>query len=268
MPAAYAHKKFGIEVFHALSSDTKERIRRNLPYYLIGLHGPDILFFHYPENNGAIAAYASTLHHSSFREFYSRAKKILKYEASEEKFAYLCGVLCHLYLDAFCHPYVVWATESYGVTHGKLEMELERSLLEQDGCNPLTYPTTAHIGISREYARHIAPFYEGVREKEIYRCLWGYRLVSTATRRSDPFSRQAVCGVMSALGWQHKVASLVMSRQPSSLCRPAVRQLRCLFSSAVEPAKRAVDGLSESLAADDFPEYTEFTFYEKQGGSV
>lgn len=261
MPAGYAHKKFGAHVFQSLDADTRGLIRRHLPYYLIGLHGPDILFFYYPEANGSLAAYARILHHSPFGEFLTHAKAVLKRQPDDEKLVYLYGVLCHLYLDAFCHPYVEQAAEKYGVTHGKLEMELERYLLEQDGWNPLTFPTTAHIGISRQYAHHIAPFYEGVSERQIVRCLTGYRLVSTATRRSDPLSRKAVCGLMSALGWEHKVASVVMSKQPSSLCRPAVKELVRLFTAAQEPAREAVAQLSRTLFAEELPEYAAYTFY-------
>lgn len=268
MPASYAHKKFGAEVFQALDGDTRRLIRQHLPYYLIGLHGPDILFFHYPDASGSLAAYARVLHHSPFAGFLTHAKEVLKRQPDDEKLVYLYGVLCHLHLDAFCHPYVEWAAERYGVTHGKLEMELERFLLEQDGFRPLTFPTTAHIGISRQYARHIAPFYEGVTEREILECLLGYRLVSTATRRSDSLSRKLVCRLMSAKGWEHKVASVVMSKQPSSLCKPAVKELMRRFAAAQEPAREAVGRLSRALFSDGLPEYASYTFYETTCGGT
>ena len=44
MPATYAHYKFGKKVYRALPGELREMIKENKAAYLLGLHGPDLLF--------------------------------------------------------------------------------------------------------------------------------------------------------------------------------------------------------------------------------
>ena len=48
MPAAYAHYVFGKKVFQELSGTEKEIIRNGEDAFLLGLHGPDLLFYYFP----------------------------------------------------------------------------------------------------------------------------------------------------------------------------------------------------------------------------
>ena len=47
MPAAYAHYVFGKKVFQELSGTEKEIIRKGEDAFLLGLHGPDLLFYYW-----------------------------------------------------------------------------------------------------------------------------------------------------------------------------------------------------------------------------
>lgn len=261
MPANYAHKVFGAKVYRKLEPETKQLIQKNLPYFLIGLHGPDILFFHRPGSKSAIGDYGRLLHHTAFKDFFLRARDVLLTSPDDEKLVYMYGVLCHLFLDGYCHPWVKEAKELCGVTHGLLETELERELLRLDGRRELSFPTAAHVGISMEYARHIAPFYEGISEQEIFECLIGYRLVGTVTRRESKTARKLVCEVMKMAGYEGKVASLVMSRQASRQCRGAVKKLISLSQEAEAPAREAIEGFAAQLFSGKLPEYSTFSFY-------
>lgn len=46
MPTTYAHDLFGKKIYHELPVEMQAVIRRNVNLYRIGLHGPDILFYH------------------------------------------------------------------------------------------------------------------------------------------------------------------------------------------------------------------------------
>ena len=48
MPTTYAHYTFGQEVLKNLDGEIKKIIDKNIDLYNIGLHGPDILFYHKP----------------------------------------------------------------------------------------------------------------------------------------------------------------------------------------------------------------------------
>lgn len=263
MPCNYAHKKMGSKVYKSLPKDTRLLIQKYLPYFLIGLHGPDVLFFYRPGLSNHIADYGRKLHHTHFEEFYDNAKLQMEVSGDDEKLVYFYGVLCHLYLDALCHPYVQKAKEEFGVTHGKLEMEYDRYLLEKDGHKAMSYPILAHVGISREYAHHIAPFYMGISEDEYLEALIEFKAVTTVTRLRDPITRKAICMVMNATGNEHKVASILMSKQKSELCKPAMKRLDSLMEDAALLAREAIEGFSKYLFQENKgkPEYTDFDFY-------
>ena len=48
MPSTYAHYRMGKELIKALPESRQTIIRNNMELYLIGLHGPDILFYYKP----------------------------------------------------------------------------------------------------------------------------------------------------------------------------------------------------------------------------
>ena len=48
MPSTYAHYRFGRDVYRRLPDDIKGIISDERRLFLIGLHGPDILFYYKP----------------------------------------------------------------------------------------------------------------------------------------------------------------------------------------------------------------------------
>ena len=48
MPAVYAHYLFGKKVYKALPEAEKKMVRQGKDAFLIGLHGPDLLFYYRP----------------------------------------------------------------------------------------------------------------------------------------------------------------------------------------------------------------------------
>lgn len=246
MPAGYTHKIFGSKVFGRLSPAKKRLVRKHFPYFLAGLHGPDILFFYHPGMDTEIGRYGRKLHHEPFAAFFERAREVCAYGAKEEEVVYLCGVLCHLYSDGACHPFVVSEIERLGVSHGKLEMELDRQLLIEHGHEPTSYPIVRHIGILPEMAEKIAPFY-GVSTAELLECLAGYRLVTSVMQQRSATLRRLIGKAMTIAGQEDKVASLVMSTKASKLCQPAIRELKRRMDGAVDGAVTEMEGIMESL---------------------
>lgn len=265
MPESYAHKKMGEKVYKILPKDTKKLIKEHLPYFLVGLHGPDLLFFYRPGVDPHIREFGRKLHHTAFRDFFDNAKKQIEVFRDDEKLVYFYGVLCHFWLDSVCHPYIEDFRKENGITHGKLETEYERHLLEKDGHDPQIYPVAAHVGISRELARHIAPFYLGVNSKEILECLISYKLTQTVTRLDEPVSRKAITTTMNELGYGEKVAGLIMSHDRSELCLPAMEELDLLMERAVPLAAESIQSFTSCLYRPniDDPEYVEKDFFGK-----
>ena len=48
MPGTYAHYAFGKKVLAQVDDEIKNIILKNMDLFLIGLHGPDILFYYKP----------------------------------------------------------------------------------------------------------------------------------------------------------------------------------------------------------------------------
>ncbi len=261
MPACYAHKKMGVAVYHSLPEETRQLIKTHLPYFLVGLHGPDILSYHRLGMGKDVIAFGRALHREPFESFYENACMVIRNSEDDRCLVYFYGVLCHLYSDNLCHTYIREACEQLDVSHGKLEMEYERHLLRKDGKNELTYPSAAHVGIHPEYAKVIAPFYLGVSEEAILECLIGMRSSFTATRTDKAVIRKFLCNVIQATGYTDKVAGLVMSKQESDICKPAMRKLDALMQDAALLAKEAIVDFPRYLyRTDEIPEYVNFRF--------
>ena len=261
MPSCYAHRRFGIDVFKALPNDMKILIRQHLPLYLIGLHGPDLLFYHRFGTETPVEKFGHRLHHTEFAEFYANASMVIKNSEDDRQLVYYYGVLCHLFLDAYCHPIVNGRKDEIGVTHGKLEMEFERYLMNLDGKNPMSFKAAGHIAVFREYAEVIAPFYLGVSADDIMQCLISMKAALYLTRTANPFVRRVICKVCGYADKGDKVASLLLSHEASESCQSAIRELRKAYDEAVEPAAEAICEYSDYLfRRKDLPEYVDFTF--------
>lgn len=261
MPACYAHKKMGVQVYQCLPTEMRQLVKKHLPYFLIGLHGPDILSYNRFGFGKDVIAYGKELHREPFAEFYDNALMVIRNSEDDRSMVYFFGVLCHLYSDNLCHTYIREACKKLDVSHGKLETEYERHLLRKDGKHEMTYPSAAHIGIHPEYAHVIAPFYLGVSEEDILISLICMRSAFTATRTDSTLMRKAMCKVIQVSGHTDKVASMIMSRQESEICKPAMKKLDALMGDAVILAKEAIVDFPRHLyQTDEVPEYVNFRF--------
>ncbi len=261
MPSCYAHKKMGAKVYRNLPTELRQLVRQYLPYFLIGLHGPDLLFYHGFGLGKDVSGYGRRLHREEFEAFYENARMVIRNSEDDRQLVYFYGVLCHLYLDNLCHTYLKDACEEYDMSHGKLEMEFERYLLNKDGQDPMTYPVAAHIGIHPEYAHVIAPFYLGISEEDIMLCLMCMRGTFSATRTESSLTRKGLCKMIHLVGGEKKVAGLVMSRQASQICRTAMKHMETLMDDAAFLAREAIVGFLDNLyREDENPEYTRMKY--------
>ena len=62
MPSTYAHYRLGQQVRQALSGPQREAVEAWPALYLIGLHGPDILFYYHPLSSHPVKAVGHLLH--------------------------------------------------------------------------------------------------------------------------------------------------------------------------------------------------------------
>ena len=259
MPACYTHKKVGALALRQLPVPTRKLIRKYLPYYLIGLHGPDILFYQPAGKHAEAAEFGRKLHHVPFSEFFDNAREVIRNSEDDRQLVYLYGYLCHLFSDNRIHAVLPGMYEKAGVTHEKMEAELDRFLMNGDGYDPLTYPVAAHIACNREVAHVIAPFYLGVSETQVLLCLAAMKAGFGLSRSASKTYRQVAAEVMEFAGQSKKVASMIMSGQESEACAPFMPQLRLLTDESAAEAAKAIEEVGKYIYFDEIvPNYIAF----------
>ena len=164
MPACYKHYKFGEAVLAQLpASFTKEILETHKDLFLIGLHGPDILFYYKALQKDDINQLGHRMHFVPARPFFEKALAQLPTETDREAaLAYMCGFVCHLALDFSCHSCVEYYLHTTSLSHTEVETYLDRSYLLDDGRDPLTWNISNHIQISEHNAKVIASLFNGL----------------------------------------------------------------------------------------------------------
>ena len=78
MPSTYAHYRMGKEAAEELTGEAWHTLSMYRQLYLIGLHGPDILFYYKPLKGNKINEVGYKTHEKSGRDFFEHALNIIK----------------------------------------------------------------------------------------------------------------------------------------------------------------------------------------------
>ena len=132
MPSTYAHRRFGEQVAPLLPLQARRSARQFRRLYDVGLHGPDIFFYHNILYKDRIVSLAKDTHALSGQAFFTGACAKLRKEPNEAALAYLYGVLAHYCLDSVMHPFVLAQSAAGQVGHTEMETEFDRFLLQLD----------------------------------------------------------------------------------------------------------------------------------------
>lgn len=240
MPCAYAHLRFGREVLPELPRAARDAIMPYKELFEIGLHGPDVLFYHSPVIPDRITKIGHALHHKSGLEVFSEAAKAASNHPEPMYMAYLYGYICHFALDCMCHGYVNRFAKDRQVRHNEIEMEFDRSLEVEDGLDPLRHDTASHLVASRRNAAVIAAFYPGVETRDVMRSLKSMTFCLRALRAPNMNKRRALLAAMGATGRYRDLSGLVMSLEPNPVCRESCKRLSELYKLAVPLAIKLI----------------------------
>ena len=235
MPCAYAHYRFGNEVLPELPRQIRERILPFKELYDVGLHGPDILFYHSPLIPDRVTRLGHAIHRKSGLEVFSAAAEVLRAHPDSAMYeAYFYGYLCHFALDCMCHGFVNSFAAKRGVTHNEIEMELDRALTVGDGYDPLRHDTAAHIVPSRRNCAVIAAFYPGLELRDVTKTLKSMVVCLRTLLAPDMVKRRALLAAFAAAGKRRAdLRGLVMSLEPNPVCAESTRRLTELYKLAV-----------------------------------
>lgn len=217
MPSTYAHYRFGAAMLAAMPADAKRTVGRFRRLYDVGLHGPDLFYYHSPVLKGGVHPLGAKYHQQTGREFFQRVCRVARLENSEAATAYLYGVLCHYALDSACHPLVLEQAEKGPACHTAIEREFDRFLLEMDGkFPPESQDLSNHIRLTPGECETVSKFYPGTTARQIQQCL---KLMSTTNKLvsvPEGARRTVLRSGMGLLG--DEVVAMLMTTGPDPKC--------------------------------------------------
>ncbi len=147
MPDIITHYIFGLDTAHNIKqSPLYKIIKEHRDIFLIGLQGPDPIYYHRLGLTGNKSTIASRMHNEKTGDFLvSAICHAKKYDITSREFqeclSYLSGFLCHYILDGMAHPYIFYLggrhidgqpeTIKYKGLHKKIEVAIDSLLCEE-----------------------------------------------------------------------------------------------------------------------------------------
>lgn len=224
MPAAYAHYVFGKEVYRRLPGPERQMIRENREAYLLGLHGPDLLFYYYPVCKNRLNRLGEQMHRELASDFFGRCRRKYQERPSYVMLSYLLGFICHYTLDSECHPYISAYMKEHKVSHTDIETELDRVLLEKDGKNPVSHPYTCHLHRDADTEAAIASVL-GITEKQADRSIRGFHRTIHFFQCPDRKKEDVLRFLFDVCTGNDFTSGLLMTGRPRPKCRKSTEFL-------------------------------------------
>ena len=229
MPSHNAHYRFGASAMSAMPPEGRRNVQRFRQLYDVGLHGPDIFFYHNIFLKDNTSNPAKKYHRQTGREFFTRVCKRIRLEPSEGAMAYLYGVLTHYCLDTACHPYNHTVTADAAIGHTELETEFDRYLLTKDGKVPAHRQNLGkNMHLTWGECVTISGFFPPATAYTVRQGVGTMSLVCRALTMKNRKLLQA----MFRLGGEY-ASQLVMFTRPNHRCAQLIEPLEQLYERAL-----------------------------------
>lgn len=233
MPSTYAHYRMGQEVRNSLNEREKEIVESYPELFLIGLHGPDILFYYKPLVSNKVNQIGYGMHGRPGKEFFEKAAKVLKqHQGNDAYLSYVYGFICHFALDVTCHGYIDEKIAASGISHTEIEVEFDRMLMVKDGYDPIRHRLTEHIVPSMENAGVIQAFFEGADSKQVCEALKGMISNNNLLIAPSKGKRFLINALLTVTGNYKEMHGLVVNYQRNPQCDDSTAKLWSLYQKA------------------------------------
>lgn len=241
MPSIYAHYRFGQQMRKRAPMQIKQRIDRYPALFLLGVHGPDILFYYWPLLPSTVSQKGHELHRTMGKTFFSQARAVLESIDNEKErepyLSYLYGVLAHFILDATCHQTVFTASKRWGLAHTEIESELDRALLSHDGKIAHEQKLSGHLSSTKENSEVIRAFYPPLKAWQIRASLNGMILTHNLFLAPRPQKRILIYAGLMLMGQYHNLHGMVINYRENPQCKKVTRKLLGQYKQAFENGK-------------------------------
>ena len=231
MPGSYAHYRFGCQLLPTLPANIRRPVQRFRRMFDMGLHGPDLFFYHNIFVDDSLKKLGQKLHHMTGREFFTLVCRRLRLESSEAGQAYLYGLLAHYCLDSLCHPRIQEVTADGTIGHIELETEFDRYLLALDGeASPATFDGSRHMRLTKGECVTVAALYPAVTPANVLQSTNTFsavtKLLATPGTNRRAMMRKAADKVAA------KFSPFIMADQPNENCAHLDEDLKKLYDEA------------------------------------
>lgn len=244
MPNFFAHYLHGEKVLEALPNQVLKNIT-NKKVFFIGLQGPDI-FYPYKvlslSHTYKVNGIGSKIHKKPFIKFMNKLFEKNELPFSDDLFSYMAGFICHFSLDSICHPYIDLATKKNKFSHGEIEVEFDRILLELEGYDPiqmkisdLVYVPNVKNKALKEIAKAFKS-YKKITPKVLARALKDFKFFKEFFYAPFPMKQQVLEFFCRALLMNKVYNSCVMRTRVNPKSFVTNSGLIFLFSDCVEDA--------------------------------
>ena len=245
MPSTFAHYHFGNLAAAGLEPALQEKLTYNRKLFLIGVHGPDVLFHFRPLFSNRINARGHAMHEESAYDFFKRCPALTAKSCDPEAArAYVLGFICHFALDSTCHGYIDRQVKELSVSHVELEMEFDKYLMRQQHLDPLQYDTTASLHADAHGGCVIAPFFH-IRPEQATEAVASMKWFLTMFRTVKGTARWMILRILEALGKYEAFAGMFVTKKDNPKCITCNRILEEKLTAAAETARELINAYLE-----------------------
>lgn len=261
MPSSYAHYRMGQEVRKDVNCHAKKIIEAYPDLFLIGVHGPDILFYYKPLCSNPVNQTGYGLHKQPGMDFFTKAAEVVKKHLEEDAYlAYVYGVICHFALDVTCHGYIEEKIQKSGISHAEIEVEFDRELLVRDGYDPIRRKLTTHIVPSKENAGVIKAFYDGITTEQVRKALKGMIFYTNFLVAPGKVKRNLIYTGLKLAGHYEDMHGQIVNYEKNPECNDSTDKLLHFYPKAEKLAVKLIedyeDYLEERKPLNEIYQYT------------
>lgn len=244
MPSYYAHYRFGAKVIEQLPPEARRSVRRFRSVYDVGLHGPDIFFYHNIFLKDKVVALGKKYHGLTGEEFFGPVCKHLRLSPNEAASAYLWGLLTHYCLDSTLHAFVLDQTASGEIGHRELETEFDRFLLKADGKpQPNTFDCSGHIRLTDGECATVSEFYGAATPTAVKASVKGMASCLKLLAMPNGNFRRTVENMAGK-----NLRQSFMGRTPNKNCAHLNEPMLALYEQAAEKLPAMVEALTAHMS--------------------
>lgn len=248
MPSYYAHLLFGARVLRELPEPLAYLLEAERTAFDTGCYGPDPLFFYRPVRDNPVRRLGLGMHKEAVRPMAQRLLAAVKEDRPCAR-GYAAGFLCHFALDSACHGYIEACAAAGPATHGGIEAEFDRLLMERSGVDPLRETPMPKEELPQLLLGTISSVYPGVTPEAFRTGLQLFRRVSRMQTLAGGTRLKTVVDAASRhTPGKPDFHGVVLGRVPTAECAVSSAVLRDMLEEAIGPTAVQISGFFRAAA--------------------